>query len=72
MYISTNSLTSALEGSELSVSPLGRFTSRERAPGTHRLDGPQIRSGRGEEKNYQPPPGIEPSSVTFTLNCTRV
>jgi hypothetical protein len=37
---------------------------RERAPGTHldrRLGGPQSRSGRGgEEKNSQPPPGIEP------------
>jgi hypothetical protein len=25
-----------------------------------RLGGPQIRSGRGEEKNSQSPPGIEP------------
>jgi len=32
--ISTHSLTSALDGSELSTSRPGRFTPRERAPGT--------------------------------------
>jgi hypothetical protein len=46
-------LTSALVEGELSASRPGRFTSGERAPGTHwvgRLDGPQNRSGRyGEE-----------------------
>jgi hypothetical protein len=49
------SLTSALDGSEWSASHSGHFTPRERAPG------PQSRSGLGgEEKNSQPPPGIEP------------
>jgi hypothetical protein len=61
-YSSTHSLTSALDGGEWSASRLGRFTPRERAPGTHwRLSGPQSRSGRGgEEKNSQPSPEIEP------------
>jgi hypothetical protein len=32
-------------------------------PLDRKLGGPQSRSGRcGEEKNYQPPPGIEPRS----------
>jgi hypothetical protein len=35
MYSSIRSLTSALDGSEWSVSRLGRFTPRERAPATH-------------------------------------
>jgi hypothetical protein len=35
MYISTHSLTSALDGGEWSASRPGRFTPRERAPGTH-------------------------------------
>jgi hypothetical protein len=34
-YTSTHSLTSALDGGEWSASHLGRFTPRERAPGTH-------------------------------------
>jgi hypothetical protein len=34
-YSSTHSLTSALDGVEWSVSRSGRFTSRERAPGTY-------------------------------------
>jgi hypothetical protein len=34
-YSSTHSLTSALDGCEWSSSRPGRFTSRERAPGTH-------------------------------------
>jgi hypothetical protein len=63
-YSSTHSLTSALDGGEWSASCPGRFTPRERAPGTHWIGGwvgPQSRSGRGgEEKNSQPPPGIEP------------
>jgi hypothetical protein len=61
--ISMHSLTSALDGGEWSVSRTGRFT-----PGENpwyrldwRLSEPQSRSGRGgEEKNSQPPPGIEP------------
>jgi hypothetical protein len=34
-YSSTHSLTSALDGGEWSASCTGRFTPRERAPGTH-------------------------------------
>jgi hypothetical protein len=34
-YSSTHSLISALDGGEWSASRLGRFISRERAPGTH-------------------------------------
>jgi hypothetical protein len=49
--------TSALDGDEWSASQPGRLT-----PGKdRRLGGPQSRSGHGgEEKNSQPPPGIEP------------
>jgi hypothetical protein len=61
---STHSLTPALDGGEWSASRTGHFTPRERAPGTHWIGGwggAQSRSGRGgEEKNSQPPPGIEP------------
>jgi hypothetical protein len=39
MYSSIHSLTSALDGGEWSASHPGRFTSRERAPGTHWLGG---------------------------------
>jgi hypothetical protein len=50
-------LTSALDGGEWSTSLPGRFTPRERAP---ILGGPQSRTGRGgDEKNSQPPPGIQ-------------
>jgi hypothetical protein len=60
-YRSTHSLTSALDGGEWSASRPGRFTPRERAPLDRRLGGPQSRSGcGGEEKNSDPPPGIEP------------
>jgi hypothetical protein len=38
-YSSTHSLTSALDGGEWSASRPGRFTSRERAPGTHWIGG---------------------------------
>jgi hypothetical protein len=38
-YISTHSLTSALDGGEWSVSRSSRFTPRERAPGTHWIAG---------------------------------
>jgi hypothetical protein len=59
-----HSLTSALDGGKWSVSRPGRFTSQGKSPWyplDRRLDGPQSRSGRGgEEKNSQPPPGIEP------------
>jgi hypothetical protein len=45
-----------------STSRPGRFTPREKALVINKsLGGPQSRSGRGgEEKNSQPPPGIEP------------
>jgi hypothetical protein len=38
-YSSTYSLTSALDGGEWSTSRPGRFTPRERAPGTHWIGG---------------------------------
>jgi hypothetical protein len=39
MYSSIHSLTSALDGDEWSASHLDRFTSKERAPGTHWIGG---------------------------------
>jgi len=39
MYTSTHSLTSALDGGEWSASPPGRFTPRERDPGTPWIGG---------------------------------
>jgi hypothetical protein len=39
MYSSTHSLTSALDGGEWSASRPGRFTPKERAPGTHWIGG---------------------------------
>jgi hypothetical protein len=62
-YSSTHSLTSARRGGDWSASRPGRFTPRKepRYPLDRSLGGPQSRSGRGgEEKNSQPPPGIEP------------
>jgi len=50
-------LTSALDGCEWSASRPGRFTVRERAPGTHLIGwvGPRARSRRcGEQKNSHP------------------
>jgi hypothetical protein len=38
-YNSKHSLTSALDGGEWSTSLPGRFTPRERAPGTHWIEG---------------------------------
>jgi hypothetical protein len=38
-YSSTHSLTSVLDGGEWSVSQPGRFTPREKAPGTHWIGG---------------------------------
>jgi hypothetical protein len=38
-YSSTHSLTSALDGGQLSASRPSRFTPRERAPGTHWIGG---------------------------------
>jgi hypothetical protein len=60
-YSSTHFLTSARDGGEWSASPLGRFTPQGKGPLDRRLGGPQSSSERGgEEKNSQPPPGIEP------------
>jgi hypothetical protein len=53
-------LTLALDGSEWSTSRPACFTPRERAPGTHGIEGWVGLVGGGEEKNSQPPPGIEP------------
>jgi hypothetical protein len=39
IYSSTHSLTSALDGGERSASRAGRFTPRERVPGTHWIEG---------------------------------
>jgi hypothetical protein len=65
-YSPTRSLTSALDGSEWLTSRPGRFIPHGKSPWyplDRRLAGPQSRSGRdGEEKNSQPPPGIEPRS----------
>ena len=62
-YISTLSLTSALDtGGWLTPRP-GRFTPRE-SPGTHcigRLGGPQGRSG--PVRKILPPPGFDPWTV---------
>jgi hypothetical protein len=38
-YSSTHSLTSALDGGEWSASRPGRFTHKERTPGTHWIGG---------------------------------
>jgi hypothetical protein len=63
-YRSTRSLTSALDGGEWSASRPDRFTPQGKRPWyplDRRLGGPQSCSGRGrEEKNSQPPPGVEP------------
>jgi len=63
-YSSTHSLTSMLDGGEWSASCPSCFSPRERAPCTHWIGswvGPQSHSGHsGEEKNSQPPLGINP------------
>jgi hypothetical protein len=56
-------LTLALDGGDWSASRPGYFTLRERAPGTHWIGGwvgPRAILDMGEDKNSQPPPGIEP------------
>jgi hypothetical protein len=61
-YSSSHSLTSALDGGEWSASRPGRFTPRERAPGTHWIGGwvgPRAVLD-AVVKHSQPPPGIEP------------
>jgi hypothetical protein len=63
-YSSTHSLTSALDGGEcFSFMPRPLYPQGKSPwyPFDRRLGGHQSRSGRGgEEKNFQPPPGIEP------------
>jgi hypothetical protein len=66
MYSSIHSLTSALDGGEWLVSRPGRFTSRERGPGTHWIGGwvgPTAGLDAGEEKNSQRLPGLEPPII---------
>jgi len=48
-YSSTHSLTSALDGGEWSALCPGRFTPKERAPGTHWIGGWVAGSMRTEE-----------------------
>jgi hypothetical protein len=59
-----HSLTSALDGSEWSASRPGRFTPRERAPGTYWIGGwvgPKVvLDAVVKWKIPSPPPGIEP------------
>jgi hypothetical protein len=56
-------LTSALDGGGWSGSRPGSFTQSPWYPLDRRLGKPQSCSGRGdEEKNSQPPPGIEPQN----------
>jgi hypothetical protein len=55
----------ALDGGESSALHCGRFTPKESFmyPLDRNLGGRQSRSGEGvEEKNSQPPPGIDPQS----------
>jgi hypothetical protein len=58
-YSSTHSLTSALDGGELSASSRGRFTSRERVPGTHWIGwvGPEPFWTRWWRETFPPPAG---------------
>jgi hypothetical protein len=56
-------LTSALDGGEWLATCFSRFSPGERAlTPDRRLGGPQRRSGRCEEKNLLPLPGIQPRS----------
>jgi hypothetical protein len=63
-YSATNSLTSALEGGEWSVSRSGRFTPEEIAPSTLWIGGwVDSRAGLDSVETRKiptPPPGIEP------------
>jgi hypothetical protein len=66
-YSSTHSLTSVLDGGEWSASRPGPLYPQGKSPWyplDRRLGGIQNRSGHGgEEKNSQPPPGIEPPII---------
>jgi hypothetical protein len=63
-YSSAHSLPRTLDGGKWSASRPGRFTPRERAPGTQWVGGwvglLSRSAHRGEEKNSQPLPGLEP------------
>jgi hypothetical protein len=62
VYSSTNPLTSALDGVNGQLQALAALSQRNSPcyPLNKRLGGPQSSSGSGgEEKNSQPPPGIE-------------
>jgi len=67
-YNSTHSLTLVLDGGEWSPSRPGRFTPKERAPGTHWIGGwtgPRAVLDAGGEEKKNPVitlPGIEPQS----------
>jgi hypothetical protein len=66
-YSSTHSLTSALDGGELSASRTGRFTPRERAPGTHWIGGwVGTRAGLEAEVNRKVPSPRRESHYTGT------
>jgi hypothetical protein len=58
-----SSLTSALYGGEWLASRPGRFTPRERAPGTHWIGGWVGPRAVGEEKRSRPFPELEPSAI---------
>jgi hypothetical protein len=63
-------LTSAIDGGEWSASRTSRFTPRGKNPLyplDRKLGGPQSRSGHGgEEKDFQPLPGLEPPTIQST------
>jgi hypothetical protein len=64
VYFHSHSSTSALDGGERSASRPGRFTPRERDPGTHWIGGrvgPRaVLDAVMKRKIPSPPPGIEP------------
>jgi hypothetical protein len=71
-------LTSALVGGEWSASCPGRFTFRERAPGTHWIEGwvgPRADLGDGEKWKFLPPPDsnsdplVIPPGASRYINC---
>jgi hypothetical protein len=65
-YSSTHYLISALDGGEWSATLLRQFNPQGKIPWyppDKGLGGPQSRSGRVDEKNSQPLPGIEPPII---------
>jgi hypothetical protein len=63
MYSSTHSVTSAIDGGEWSASRPGRFTHRERAPGTHWIGGWVGRKWIHPEKKSGEFPLIQPATL---------